>query len=630
MKRIFLFILLLSALYAFAEDGRVKQSPAKPTTNDIISITYCPENKESTIKKPSKMVVEIVFWKAIEDYTFKQIPMLKDGENFTANVSIPNDSIVFITYKFSSETTVDDNNFHWWETYLYNEKGVELQGGHYQKALSSLFSYDLARQMATADAMKELRREAELYPDNIYAQQTLWLNDIKLSQENKEVISDIQKKLRIAYEKWKNDEQATHYIAYAADYAQMKDLTNLIADYYLIKNPKGKVVRLIRYNEIMNEKNEIMKTSLINSFLSDFPNADEATKDILKASLYDVFLKKQDNPSIRKFLSNYTFSDANYYINVGEVELNNGNNLKELAGFFDSALEQLKASTPSSKPAYMSEMTFLRNTDFKIGVISAMRGRIFFESKDTLKALPYLDVYYKNVHGDRNDYNSLYVECLAKAGRYDDVIRVSSEIIRADKFMPGVEKYYGEAYEKTKGSKSGFDQKLKDDMDQRRKTQKANLTSRKINKLAPDFALTDLEGKTVKLADLKGKIVIIDFWAIWCGPCRTSLPYFQQAYEKYKNNKDIKFFAINTWERVKENEKVKSIKSFLNSNNFSFPVLIDDSISKFVEKLGVESIPTKFAIDKEGNVQFTTVGFNGADEMLDEIDLWIEILLGKK
>jgi thiol-disulfide isomerase/thioredoxin len=289
----------------------------------------------------------------------------------------------------------------------------------------------------------------------------------------------------------------------------------------------------------------------------------------------------------------------------------------------------MKNTTTKDKPAYMTDLTYLRDVEAKYGILSALKGRALFDLRDTLAALPHLDLYYRSMRGERPDYNSLYIECLSKSKRYQDVVKVCSEIISINKYMPGVEKYYENAYVIVKGSKDGFDEQLKKDLVEKRKSQKTEISRSRINKPAPGFSLKDINGKTVKLSDLKGKIVIIDFWAIWCGPCRTSLPYFQQAYEKYKNNKNVAFFAINTWEKTAENEKEKTIKSFINSNNYSFPVLVDDS-TKFVEKLGVESIPTKFAIDQDGIVQFSSVGFNGAEEMLTEIDLWIELLMRKE
>ncbi len=628
MKKLLFLFLLLTFSFALAEENFVKVTPAKPKINDIISITYHCGAENARLKNCDKMVLYVVFWKPVEDYVFKQIPMLKDGDYFTANLTVPNDSVVYITFKFGTETAIDDNNLQWWEIFLHNEKGIELEGSHYQKALSSLFSYDLSRKMETTTARKELEKEIELYPENIFALQTKWLNDIKMSNGNDSVVKDVQEKLRTAYNTWKNDEEATHYIAYAADYAKMDGLTSVIKDFYSLKSPKGKVIRLIRYFEAIKEKDVEKKVELLKKFLADFDNVDLPTKDIILANLYDAYLSKQNNEGIREIFAKYIFNDIYYYINIGEAEFNNAANLKEYSLFLDPILEQVKNTTTKDKPPYMTDLTFLRDLESKTGILSALKGRVLFELRDTLAALPHLDIYYRSTAGERGDYNSLYVECLTKAKRYDDALKVCSEIIRSDRFMPGIEKYYENVYVNVKGTKDGFEAQLKSDYAERRKTQKIEMTRSKINKKAPDFILKDLDGKTVKLSELKGKVVIIDFWAIWCGPCRTSLPYFQQAYEKYKNDKNVSFLAINTWERTPEGQRESSVKSFISSNNYSFPVLYDDS-TKFVERLGVESIPTKFAIDPDGNVQFMSVGFNGPDEMMTEIDLWIEILRRK-
>ena len=263
--------------------------------------------------------------------------MIKDGNYFTANVTLPSDSIVYITYKFVSESAIDDNNLQWWDIFLYDNTGKELEGGHYQKALSSLFSYDLKRKMDVSDARKELEKEIELYPDNIFALQTKWLNDIKVSNEDTSVVKDVQEKLRSAYEKWKTDEEATHYIAYAADYAKMTGLLNVIRDYYSIKSPKGKVIRLIRYFEALREKDPDKKIPLLKKYLEDFDNADPQTKDIIIGNIYDALNQKQDRDGLRKFFKEYKFDDIYYYINIGEIEFSNGNNIKEFKKWWDDS-----------------------------------------------------------------------------------------------------------------------------------------------------------------------------------------------------------------------------------------------------------------------------------------------------
>src|SRR5690606_10053573 len=117
---------------------------------------------------------------------------------------------------------------------------------------------------------------------------------------------------------------------------------------------------------------------------------------------------------------------------------------------------------------------------------------------------------------------------------------------------------------------------------------------------APSFTLEDLEGKTVSLADLKGKVVVLDFWATWCAPCIKSFPAMQMAVDKYKDDPGVEFLFINTWEQ--RDDPTEFVKQFLSKRGFDFKVLFDkkDPVSKrnpVVESYEVSGIPVKFIID---------------------------------
>ncbi len=117
---------------------------------------------------------------------------------------------------------------------------------------------------------------------------------------------------------------------------------------------------------------------------------------------------------------------------------------------------------------------------------------------------------------------------------------------------------------------------------------------------APDFTLETLDGKTVKLSELRGKPVFLDFWATWCPPCRRALPHTQQFTEKY--GKDAHIFAVNL------QEKAEKIREFMQKHNYSFTVLMDTT-GEVGARYRVRGIPHFVVIDAEGKVQFVQVGF---------------------
>jgi cytochrome c biogenesis protein CcmG/thiol:disulfide interchange protein DsbE len=117
---------------------------------------------------------------------------------------------------------------------------------------------------------------------------------------------------------------------------------------------------------------------------------------------------------------------------------------------------------------------------------------------------------------------------------------------------------------------------------------------------APDFALKDLKGNDVTLADYKGKVVFLNFWATWCPPCRQEIPDFIKAYEKHKNDGLIIL-------GVAVSDKENSVKSFVERNKISYPVAMGDmKIVKDYEP--GQYIPATIVIDRKGNIRDKHVG----------------------
>ena len=115
---------------------------------------------------------------------------------------------------------------------------------------------------------------------------------------------------------------------------------------------------------------------------------------------------------------------------------------------------------------------------------------------------------------------------------------------------------------------------------------------------APVFTLKNLKGNSVKLEDLKGKVVVVDFWATWCGPCIASMPKMQELANKYN---DVEFLFIDTFERGDPAETQKKVENLISKNKYNFNVLLDveSAVSKAYK---VDYIPSKFIIGKDGKI----------------------------
>ncbi|MFJ8530063.1 redoxin domain-containing protein [Bacillus sp. NPDC094106] len=125
-----------------------------------------------------------------------------------------------------------------------------------------------------------------------------------------------------------------------------------------------------------------------------------------------------------------------------------------------------------------------------------------------------------------------------------------------------------------------------------------------VGKIAPDFELSKLDGTTVKLSDLKGKKVILNFWATWCGPCQQEMPDMEAFYKTHKD--DVEILAVNytVSERANGEEKVKQ---FAEEKGLTFPVLLDKDIS-VTTTYKVITIPTSYFVDTKGVIQDKFIG----------------------
>jgi peroxiredoxin len=131
-------------------------------------------------------------------------------------------------------------------------------------------------------------------------------------------------------------------------------------------------------------------------------------------------------------------------------------------------------------------------------------------------------------------------------------------------------------------------------------------------KAAAAFSLKDGDGRTVSLADYKGKVVLLNFWATWCGPCKIEIPWFADFEQKYK---DRGFAVLGV---AMDDEGWEVVKPYIAKNKINYRILLgnDDVASKYG---GVDSLPTTFIIDQDGRIVSTHVGLVSKSDYEDEI-----------
>jgi peroxiredoxin len=141
----------------------------------------------------------------------------------------------------------------------------------------------------------------------------------------------------------------------------------------------------------------------------------------------------------------------------------------------------------------------------------------------------------------------------------------------------------------------------------------------KERKPAPEFTLTDANGSSVKLSDYRGKVVLLNFWATWCGPCTLEIPWFIEFEQQFKS-RGFEVVGISM-----DDDGWAAIKPYVTEHKMNYRVLLgNDSVSQLYG--GVEALPTSFVIDRDGRIASVHVGLAGKDEYLNEV----QSLLGEK
>lgn len=122
---------------------------------------------------------------------------------------------------------------------------------------------------------------------------------------------------------------------------------------------------------------------------------------------------------------------------------------------------------------------------------------------------------------------------------------------------------------------------------------------------ARDFKLQDLQGKTVSLSSFKGKIVVLNFWASWCPPCRGELPEFNEMDQDFKKSGEAVLLAVNMTDGQRETKG--KVQKFINDQKYGIRVLLDEK-GEAAEAYGIQYLPTTYVIDARGVVRGQLVG----------------------
>jgi thiol-disulfide isomerase/thioredoxin len=636
MKKISITILslfILTSIYSQVNFTALSFSAKFPKANSKLNFEYNSNLTPLINQKDITVVVYVFNEKGNNGYQILE-PKLKQSNGIYKGSLQIDTATNALAFSFISEEEKDINDKKGYIVPIHGVDNKPIENYYKWAAYIQDFYGNLlfGMESSSANAINYFEQLFKLHPKTKAKSSYLssYLNIIhRVKKENGDSL--VKKNLENFEEKAPLDEYGYEMLINFYSDIKLKDKADSFTAVLKTKFPEGNWKKEEIRNEIRNEKDLTKKSLLLEEFIKKYSDNknDKYLIDDLQEHLAIEYIMVDDFVNYNKECGKLEKSKAAFINNrnawgmaQGTQNLNEAEKMSAAATFYAKAQYE---NPREQKPDNLTSAQWKKQRENQYAMYADTYAFILYKLGEYKEGLPYAKFGAEYSKLKDAEYNERYAMLLAKAAPAPDAKKIIEEMVKSGKATPKAKDALKEVFLKTKKT----DGRLYDDYltgleESAKKEKKAELIKSMINNPSPKFALKDWDGKEVSLESLKGKVVVVDFWATWCGPCIQSMPGMKKAQEKFAGRDDVKFLFVDTWETAEN--KIKNAKDFMEKKNYPFYVLMDNE-NKMVSDFEVSGIPTKFILDKAGNIRFKSTGFEGnTDALAEEVIEMVELL----
>jgi len=635
MKYSFLFILCLAISFVYAQEVTI--NPERLVAGQSFSISYDAQDGELSGHQIWAVVYELSLG---NDPIAHDVQLSENGSVLSATYT-PSDEAEAILLKFANEdeTIVDANEKKGYVYHIYkNGKIIEKSSAAIAEAIT------LHRRKIIIEEQEELA--------NVYLNEELKINPsintnfkfltvkglvARLLSDDDTIVEVIQH-VKKEKEKKNIDKLKLIDLALVAQYSGSRSTLDELGQHIAELYPNSNWAMRDKISEFRNTE-DIEQKEIIFSEVESITKRDTEYQDNIDqmaSRIAGYYGEKNDEVKFKEYSTKIESptTKASLYNNVawtlsGESIDTEPINLRLAEELSKESLRLISTEKEAMtiKPVFQSKARYGNNMNYNYAMYSdtyALLAHHLGHKEDALKFQTLAVEAYDYKDGDMNTRYAVYMEN-QEGGKA--VMPFLEKMMVDGMAGTAMKAQYKRIFKSDMNMDMAYDKVVKLLEKEAKAKQKEKIKEDLFVQAPKDFSLLNLKGEKVSLESVEGKVVVLDFWATWCGPCKASFPGMQQAVDKYADNPLVEFLFIDTWERAKDKEA--NATKFLDSKGYRFNVLMDNE-NAMVQNFGISGIPTKYILDRSGQLRYKGVGYDGNDaKLVDELSIVIEMLLSE-